>query len=574
MAGDGRGVASDEESVQRWSLKRTQQDTLDRPVKRRCVYVCTCVITCACACVCACDVLGVVTTLLMLLFRRGLESSVAQSYGAVLAPLKRRRGLGRKWKQACMDGDGVDGESHTHDVSPDVSHTPNDSPDNSPDIGHALNRSLVVPPTPLLLRGLHAVKLRHSKTMSSLNVASSKATPSLGLDFRKATPPVLHSLAETSPSSPTHLSSTPVEKYVEQVSFSSPTPSVVDADISNSVAWGRGRSCDLLRTPGVFSAVHATQSPNLMDKICSEMALRSHNRHTRKAHVTSGNTQEISQESHVISQEGHVTSGSGRVTCEGVPARRRRGRGPHGTHSSAALGYSASLGINLPRRQLRQEEPHPLVEDQRDTPSSPVVLSASLGITQLGRNRPRRRARGHRVNTQRRQLNETASFVATPPPILKILEENTQPRETAQQKMDATGTNDRPGGQTALGPLNPPTNTNRPGGQTPLCPLNPPTNNTNRPGGQMPLGPLNPPTNTNRPGGQMPLCPLNPPTNNTNRPGGQTPLCPLNPPTPAVPCILPVEIQPHPPYQRYRSPWRWGTTPHCTPFKPKGKLTK
>ena len=214
-------------------------------------------------------------------------------------------------------------------------------------------------------------------------------------------------------------------------------------------------------------------SPNLMAKICSEMARRSYNRYVSQkgpatlhspaavaavaGHVTSSseaatrhasNSNNNSSDhakndvpatcedttSRVAKSDGHVTSNADGATVEGgnkvgvvTPQRCDKMKvlsevvGDDKKRRGGVSHFSATLGIDvveLPRRKLRSCTNHASQESLEGKgevrPSSPVVLSAALGITQLeGTLRRRREAGGLRRGMARRRLKEAAGQPST-----------------------------------------------------------------------------------------------------------------------------------------------------------------
>lgn len=400
-------------------------------------------------------------------------------------------------------------------------------------------------------------------------------------------------------------------------------------DLLDATPTNGGRSHDLLdATPtvnGLFGTAVA-QSPNLMTKICSEMARRSYRRHV--LHGRSGGQVVQAGEERVKAGVGHVTSarvegaihGQERVkasesdvshslekvnvaqveperisdsTGDGVERVNtsdgmssdvgESGRG-HGTlkrrraavadRSNSSRGrnrfgscshYSATLGIDLtdlPRRKLRKcepmerdnltEEPHPLLDCSQRRPSSPVVLSASLGITQL--RGARHRERGKRAGLK---VAPESCDVATPPPILKILEMNTKSKRTGVlENAPVSSDTTTDGGAEVQGKVDPlntalPSVTNLPPASSEL------------PKGQRSANPL------------RPLClhdPL-PHSQGSVKPLSEKPLPESVDPRPFTaekPCSKPQQ-------QQHKSPWRWASmrSRHdYTPVKTKGAISK
>ena len=502
----------------------------------------------------------------------------------------------------------------TSDPSRHSDYTP--SSDDAPDSSHP------VPPTPLLGSRLRSAKLRHSKGLTA-SAASNEATPS----------PVRGELQEDFHlSSPAPLISTPISADVNRKSYDH-----IEVTPANGVV-----SCDLEATPtanrlfgGVLGNLPtATHSPNLMTKICTEMARRSYHRHV----LDEAGEERVNAEGHVIQKkvgvrsaiesggrqervgvDGDVTEGNlrggdklegvddnditgsdamatGGCLLNGGTAKRCRPAAADYSFSISTQGlmrfgscsrYSATLGIDLvdlPRRKLRKceepmerdgltEEPHPLLDGRRHRPSSPVVHSASLGITQLRGARRRGKRAGPR---ETRLRNASGDATGTPPPpILKILEMNRVSRRnrgSAAAKAGsrvAEGNNEVPpatadSALTGVGKNAQPledTNSVKAGGTV---------SSPNTAGGQVPrgnIGPLNPPT-TN----ETALPPI---SDAPFKPLGQKsekPLSSLN-----LPPVV-EETGPKPPHQqRYKSPWRWSSMRNrhdYTPVKSKGIVSK
>ena len=410
-----------------------------------------------------------------------------------------------------------------------------------------------VPPSPLLRSHLHAVKQRHRKTNPPSHAHSSHtpqselcstSRPDGGYDFTPPDPMPMRKgvwLQE----SPAPSLSTPCDGSQLNGSKSC---DLFGASANKSHDFA-SRSCDLA-TPsvhGVFGAVErslSTQSPNLMEKISSEMARRSRQRHLQQERGGAGLQQQERGGSgpgaREEGEEDQVVSGSekechGNITRRGVRETadisislvsvRRRKFGDH-PHYSATLGIKS---IDLPRRKLRRcelesdAEPHPLLS----SPSSPVVLSASLGITQLaGTRRQRKRGRG--------LLKDTApgrDVTGTLPTLREGGKTKPESAETAAPR-------DGPSGAAKECPP-------KVGG----IPNHPTTT------------PLNPPVKA---GGLQSLPNLS--TDTSIKAGG--PLRPLNPP----PSIVAVTASTK---RRYKSPWRsMSTRLKYTPVKGKGGISK
>lgn len=526
--------------------------------------------------------------------------------------------------------------SHTPDstqLSPD--HNP-DFPSNSPSSDpsqissdhttssdHTPDSSHTVLPTPLRSNRLRSAELRHSKPLAAA-APSSEATPSpdqgeLQEDFNF--------------SNPAPLVSTPISADADHRNES--------CDHLEATPTNRVVSCDLEATPTVnrlFGGVlgnqpTATHSPNLMTKICTEMARRSYHRRVLGAageervnaedkHMilagdegvkagqsgmerkTGENCESIGVDNCVAEEKlcagdtqgslkgakasddeimsSNVSVAGERQVDRGTMKRRRPAAADH-SFSISSQGqmcfsncshYSATLGIDLvdlPRRKLRRceeplqqdglaEEPRPLLDSRQHRPSSPVVHSASLGITQLrGAGNRRRGKKAGPKDTG--LLNGSCDVTGTPPPpILKILEMNGVSRRNRSSKAESP-----------RGNVDQSLNTTK-AGETVSLPDT--TDSDTTAGGQEPSGNIAPLKTTGLPMAfKTPLPPiLGAPLKALGQRSAK-PLSSFN-----LPPVVAEDTGPKPPHrQRHKSPWRWASMRNrhdYTPVKSKGIISK
>lgn len=444
---------------------------------------------------------------------------------------------------------------------------------------HAPVSAYPICPSPLLLAHpqLHSIKLRHSKPqgtshaplsqfraswqLPTTNSHSLLAQPSASASRQLSTPPNKCTSGQTSSysfSSPSdslhscHNNAMCTEGKWEEPKmpfvFSNPTPLAGGTDISNSISGAQFHENHLTRSR-VFPRCDVVrrrlpamvQSPNLMESIWSEMALR-HGKHALdKGHA---------HQSHTM--PGHRNKVKGvhpRQKQYITAAVRSRKVGSHYTHS-------ATLGIELPRKKLRESSgvamdmvsPGVGLEaesGEEEAPSSPIVLSASLGITGLRRAKARpskHKSRGaHKVTyTSTRTLKENTSLEQShdltdtpPPPIVSILEFNKKSR----------------------GNLDLPTVTST----TPTCDATTTTTTTAQ---TTPTSDVTSITSTSSS------------TYAIRREEPENLTTPLDPPPL---CTLQAPAQTHPLNQRFRPPWRWTSTSgrfKYTPVKAKGSISK
>ncbi len=512
------------------------------------------------------------------------------SYGAMLTPLLMGHGF-RKERAGLGGGEGrgpiqafprldelvdEDDSEHLTALAIEGDHTPNHAPSSPP------------PPTPLLRNHLHAAKLRHSKAQTENSSPSDYVLP-------LATIEPCNLLVSTSgdplPSKPDHPVVVSDTSTRHNLSVQSQDSSILHWSREKGVESGNPSSpAHLLRssTPvsgsrdeeeccdgveDVFGALvgreGAVDSPNLLDKIRSEMVRR--HRSKPPAATSSG----------LLTVHSHdITSGlltvqppasprllsvhsqrAGTLPLEEKQASTTpvgeisisRKRGCQSSHYSATLGMDFG---DLPRRKLRgvargcdddSEGVPPLAH-----PSSPSLHSASLGITlPRGEGRRGRRKRGREggADPHKENLQESLDLTMTPPPILKILESNAKRRHIPKH-LPPISTSGVSEGQNSE-------NLERRTISRPLFPLSGPPAEGNPPGG--------PPTGGKAPG------PLNGPPTEGNPPDPMQ--CPMGVKATSVIVKHPSSGTTH----RFKSPWRWaslGGRLSYTPIKDKGSVSK
>lgn len=280
----------------------------------------------------------------------------------------------------------------------------------------------------------------------------------------------------------------------------------------------RGVSHDPL--DGLFSRrlPNVCDSPALMDKISLEMARRL----TRTSST-------LLKESHMVPRADdksltHIKSSEvTRTSFSGGDSRRR---------GSCYNRYSATLGIDgqtLTRRKLREREGHTRPshrcasvlhqhhQGEGPRPSSPSLLSASLGITELRSHMARDGGERYTptppppraMKENRPPPVKSCDLTETPPPmILKILESNVRAKKSLlADNAEVKGSE------------------------------------------QVPKS-----------------VPFAPSTVSDTPPSPCTKGEPLEPPPPVS--------QPCPPHQRFKSPWRWSHRHNYTPAKERGSVSK
>ena len=292
-------------------------------------------------------------------------------------------------------------------------------------------------PTPPLRNHLHAVKLRYDKMQPP---GSNKTTP------LSATPPLKKATTSNSPArvsrgqqlrgfspappplstfaSPTHLTRTPIAN-VRRVGVAERSHDLLE-----------GAEDDVFRTPSL-----PILTPNLMQTICSEMTLREDKHKYRE--LRRPLTYEPEDHAHTECKGQSRSEAVVKASRENAPIAESA------SVSSYDSCYSASLGIrlsDLPRRKLRGRGTSPRRSGRRAGPASPVVHSACLGITGLGKqevtqevtcmgkqemtdiaNRKQEGgvvARQDVLRARRRRNKRKDERVDTPPPLFKILDNN------------------------------------------------------------------------------------------------------------------------------------------------------
>lgn len=400
------------------------------------------------------------------------------------------------------------------------------------------------PPTPLVFTHLRTVKVRYSRPTSGDSIPLKEDQALLRED-----------LGDSSSSS-----------HARETHPSNSHASLLRAPINglcrnsaSTTARGRG---DRVTTPvaeDVFKFPPVpTLTPNLLETISSEIDLR----------------KRVLRHSHTHNDEGHTHS----VDKCGIKA----------VDTSADLAnrsgydsrYSATLGIqlsDLPRRKLRgrgaSKDPVPSQQVtkqgvRRAGPSSPIVHSASLGITALGQEvggvptgkqeviggvrqdiggviRPRRRLH--------RKQQESDTLVATPPlPLVRILDSNKSRRHLLPNYLP-------PVLPSVTKPDHDPSTRSHEATSLPVT--SPPCT-----GGQRPVDlPA---------GSDLPSVPGN--QRSTDLPSSSAPESQRSTDLPSAlqtlqECALPR------PSQRFRSPWRWGSIGSrlkYTPVREKGSVSK
>ena len=454
-----------------------------------------------------------------------LDICISASYGAMLTPLLVGRGSKQKGVElekgkplnslkTYEDISDHHNQHHTSSVTDiaEEDHTPGHTPSPPP------------PPTPLLRNHLHAAKVRHSK--SQMLDSSGKSSTTSSPDF--CLPPIAPNWHGDSDSL------RQAGKGEESLSHPSPAPLASTPARSEGLRAVSGDTFDT--GEDVFGAVrrNVLDSPNLLDKIHSEMLRRQ--QRSKPMAAASGLV--------VQSRRAEERRGMWRDGKEKVPSLETSVSKPRSYKQPSH--YSATLGMDfgdLPRRKLRGVARgcgEDLEGEGIPHPSSPSLLSASLGITLPAGRKRRGGGAPHKENLL--DVSQSHDLTLTPPPILKILDSNAKRRRIEKRLPPIAATSSDHGGQRS-------------------------TRGTERTFG--PLRAINcPPANEKPPGG-------NPPEALDKFEG--------NPPPPeptvvkATPTIPPQSCSGATAARRFKSPWRWASIsgrPNYTPIKSKGSVRK